>query len=118
MNLLQALGVQKTDSEKFIDTYRPDYDIEIEVTVEDFEKGTPIDPQNSPLARAVERAILGTDFKLQRAGLKVIILSKGLYEYAYFLPRSVWRKINSRLVYSDPPHHKHVKFTATFSLLF
>lgn len=118
MNLLQSLGIQKTDSEKFIDRYRADYGLEIEVTAEDFQNGVPVDPQNNALALAVKRTLLGTDFKLQRAGLKVIILSRGVYEYAYFLPRKVWRKLHAGADCKEQPYHKDVKFTATFSLLF
>ena len=118
MTLLQALGLEKTAAEQYIDERRPDFTFDIEVSPEDYNQGEADDPENSPLAIAVKRAIQDSGFKLDRAGFKVIILSRGIYEYGYFLPRRVWRQVNSKLFFSDTTPSKPIKFTATFSILF
>ena len=51
MTLLQALGLDKTQAEKFVDSQRPDYTFEVTVLPEDYDNGTRHDPVNSPLDR-------------------------------------------------------------------
>jgi hypothetical protein len=118
MTLLQALGIHKTKSEIFIDEKRPDIDFEIIVKPEDYVNGIKHDPTKSPLALAVSRAIDGSGFVLDRAGFKVIIISRGIYEYAYFMPRRVWRKVNCQEFVDEQHPSSQIKFNATFSILF
>lgn len=94
MTFLQELGFQKTKSEIFIDEKRPDIDFNIIVTPKDYANGIKHNPIKSPLAIATSRAIEGSGFVLDRAGFKVIIISRGIYEYGFFMPRRVWRKEN------------------------
>jgi hypothetical protein len=118
MTLLQALGLEKTKAEKFIDEKREDVTFEITVTPEDYDNGTKHDPLNSPLALAVTRSLKGSQFKLDRAGFKVIIISRGIYEYGFFMPRRVWRQVNCQEFVEDRKPTRSIKFKATFSMLF
>lgn len=118
MTLLQELGIQKTKSEIFIDEKRPDVDFEIIVNPEDYVNGIKHDPTKSPLAIAVSRAIAGSGFCLDRAGFKTIIISRGIYEYAFFMPRRVWRKVNCQEFVDECCVSRPVKFKATFTMLF
>ena len=118
MTLLQEFGFQKTRSEIFIDEKRPDVDFEIIVKPEDYVNGIKHDPAKSPLAIAVSRAISGSGFMLDRAGFKVIIISRGIYEYAFFMPRRVWRKVNCQEFVDDRYPASPIKFKATFTMLF
>ena len=118
MTLLQELGFKKTKSEIFIDEKRKDVDFEIIVKPEDYVNGTKHDPTKSPLAIAVSRAISGSGFVLDRAGFKVIIISRGIYEYGFFMPRRVWRKVNCQEFVDERYPVSPIKFKATFSMLF
>jgi len=118
MTLLQALGLEKTKAEKFIDEKREDVTFEITITPDDYDNGTKHDPLNSPLALAVKRAIKGSQFQLDRAGFKVIIISRGIYEYGFFMPRRVWRQVNCQEFIEDSKPTRPIKFKATFSMLF
>ena len=118
MTLFQELGFQKTRSEIFIDEKRPDVDFEIIVKPEDYVNGIKHDPTKSPLAIAVSRAISGSGFALDRAGFKTIIISRGIYEYAFFMPRRVWRKVNCQEFVEDCVPLRPIKFKATFTILF
>lgn len=118
MTLLQALGLEKTKAEKFIDEKREDVSFDIQVTPEDYDNGTKHDPLNSPLALAVKRSLKGSQFQLDRAGFKVIIISRGIYEYGFFMPRRVWRKVNCQEFVEDSKPSRPIKFKATFSMLF
>ena len=118
MTFLQELGFQKTKSEIFIDEKRPDIDFNIIVTPKDYANGTKHNPIKSPLALATLRAIEGSGFVLDRAGFKVIIISRGIYEYAFFMPRRVWRKVNCQEFVDERYPSSPIKFTATFTMLF
>lgn len=118
MTLLQALGLEKTKAEKFIDEKREDVTFDIQVNPEDYDNGTKHDPLNSPLALAVKRSLEGSQFQLDRAGFKVIIISRGIYEYGFFMPRRVWRKVNCQEFVEDSKPTRPIKFKATFSMLF
>jgi DNA polymerase I-like protein with 3'-5' exonuclease and polymerase domains len=84
----------------------------------DYVNGIKHDPTKSPLALAVSRAINGNGFVLDRAGFKAIIISRGIYEYGFFMPRRVWRKVNCQ-EFVDERHPSYpIKFTATFTMLF
>lgn len=118
MTFLQELGFQKTKSEIFIDEKRPDIDFNIIVTPEDYANGTKHNPIKSPLAIATSRAIEGSGFVLDRAGFKVIIISRGIYEYGFFMPRRVWRKVNCQEFVDECSPMHPIKFKATFTMLF
>jgi hypothetical protein len=118
MTLLQELGFRKTKSEIFIDEKRQDVDFEIIVKPEDYVNGIKHNPTKSPLALAVSRAIGGSGFVLDRAGFKVIIISRGIYEYGFFMPRRVWRKVNCQEFVDDRHPTSPIRFKATFSMLF
>jgi hypothetical protein len=118
MTLLQTIGLQKTQAENFIDSQRPDFSFDITVLPDDYGWGVKHDPANSPLAIAVRRALHGSQFRLDRAGFKVIIISRGIYEYGYFMPRRIWRKVNCQEFVTDQKPSRPIKFTATFSMLF
>jgi len=118
MTLLQTIGLDKTQAEKFVDSQRPDYTFEVTVLPEDYDNGTRHDPVHSPLAIAIRRALEGSQFKLERAGLKIIIISRGIYEYGFFMPRRVWRKVNCQEFVTDQKPSRPITFTATFSILF
>jgi hypothetical protein len=118
MTLLQTLGLEKTKAEKFIDEKREDVTFEIQVNPEDYDNGTKHDPLNSPLALAVARSLKGSQFRLDRAGFKVIIISRGIFEYGFFMPRRVWRQVNCQEFVEDRKPTRPIKFKATFSMLF
>ena len=118
MTFLQELGFQKTKSEIFIDEKRPDIDFNIIVTPKDYANGIKHNPIKSPLALATSRAIEGGGFVLDRAGFKVIIISRGIYEYGFFMPRRVWRKVNCQEFVDECSPMHPIKFKATFTMLF
>jgi hypothetical protein len=118
MTLLQALGLEKTQAEKFIDAKREDVTFDIQVNPSDYDNGSKHDPLNSPLALAVKRSLQGSQFVLDRAGFKVIIISRGIYEYGFFMPRRVWRKVNCQEFVDDKRPSSPIRFKATFSMLF
>jgi hypothetical protein len=118
MTFLQELGFQKTKSEIYIDEKRPDVDFNIIVTPEDYVNGIKHNPTKSPLAIAASRAIEGSGFSLDRAGFKTIIISRGIYEYGFFMPRRVWRKVNCQEFADECRPMRAIKFKATFTMLF
>jgi hypothetical protein len=66
---------------------------------------------------AVQRAIEGTSFRLERAGFKAIVISRGIYQYAYFMPRRIWRKVNC-IEFGDSRPSRPIKFKAEFEMIF
>lgn len=108
---------KKTNAELYIDEHRPSVLFDIIVKPEDYVNGSNNHPTKSPLAIAVQRAIEGTPYRLERAGFKAIVIAHGIYQYAFFMPRRVWRKV-SCLEFGDNPPSKPIKFTAEFEMIF
>jgi len=105
------------NAELYIDEHRPAVVFDITVRPEDYVNGTNNHPTKSPLALALQRSLDGTSYRVERAGLKALIISRGIYQFAYFMPRRVWRKV-SCLEFGDNPPSSPIKFTAEFEMIF
>lgn len=117
MNILQELGFQKTKAELYIDEHRKSVLFDVIVRPEDYVNGTKCNPTKSPVALALQRAVDGTPYRVERAGFKVLIISRGIYEYCFFMPRRVWRKV-SGFEFGGSIPTKPIQFTAEFEMIF
>lgn len=117
MNILGDFFHKKTNAELYIDEHRPAVLFTITVKPEDYVNGNKCDATKSPLALALQRAIEGTPYRLERAGFKALIISRGIYQFAYFMPRRVWRKV-SCIEFGDKAPSKPITFTAEFEMIF
>jgi hypothetical protein len=117
MNILGDFLFKKTNAELYIDEHRKTIVINIVVRPEDYVNGTHNNPTSSPLALALQRAIEGTPYRVERAGFKTLVISHGVYLFAFFMPRRVWRKV-SCLEFGDQPPSSPIKFTAEFEMIF
>jgi hypothetical protein len=117
MNILKELGFQKTRAELYIDEHRQSVLLDVIVKPEDYVNGTKCNPTKSPLALALQRAVEGTPYRVERAGFKVLVISRGIYEYCFFMPRRVWRKV-SGFEFDDAIPSRPIKFTAEFEMIF
>jgi hypothetical protein len=117
MNILRNLVFKKTKAELYIDEHRQSVLFDVIVKPEDYVNGIKRDPTKSPLALALQRAVDGTPYRVERAGFKVLIISRGIYEYCFFMPRRVWRKV-SGFEFEDYIPPKPIKFTAEFEMIF
>ena len=117
MNILQELGFQKTKAELYIDEHRQSVLFDVIVKPEDYVNGTKCNPTKSPLALALQRAIDGTPYRLERAGFKALVISRGIYQFAFFMPRRVWRQV-SCIEFGDKTPSKPISFAAEFEMIF
>lgn len=115
--MLKDFLFKKTNAELYIDEHRPSILFDIVVRPEDYVNAAKNDPSNSPLGLALQRAIAGTAYRVERAGFKALVISRGIYQYAYFMPRRVWRKV-SGFEFNDVAPSKPIKFTAEFEMIF
>jgi hypothetical protein len=117
MNILGDFAFRKTKAELYIDEHRPSVLFKITVRPEDYVNGVKCQPTKSPLALALQRAIEGTPYRLERAGFKTLVISHGIYQYAFFMPRRVWRKVNC-LEFGDNIPSRPITFKAEFEMIF
>lgn len=117
MNILGDFLFKKTNAELYIDEHRPSVVFDVIVRPEDYVNGTNNHPTKSPLALALQRSLDGTSYRVERAGLKALVISRGIYQFAFFMPRRVWRKV-SCLEFGDQPPSSPIKFTAEFEMIF
>ncbi len=105
------------NAELYIDEHRPAVVFDVTVRPEDYVNGTNNHPTKSPLALALQRSLDGTSYRVERAGLKALVISRGIYQFAFFMPRRVWRKV-SCLEFGDNPPSSPIKFAAEFEMIF
>ena len=117
MNILGDFLFKKTNAELYIDEHRRSVVFDVIVRPEDYVNGAINNPAKSPLALALQRALEGTMYRVERAGLKTLVISLGIYQFAFFMPRRVWRKVNC-LEFGDTPPSSPIKFSAEFEMIF
>ena len=117
MSALSEFLFRKTNAELYIDEHRPVVSFDLIVRPEDYVNSEKNAHDKSPLALALQRAIDGTGYRFERAGFKVLVISRGIYQFAFFMPRRVWRKV-SCLEFGDKPPSSPIKFTAEFEMIF